>query len=163
MNPNLDTKKHRALLEINMYALHEEWSNQPLLFHEYAVYLEEARLELEEAKNALSLVEVQTGKKVRAEPQRYGLVKVTEAAIKEAVARNKEVVAAISKIDDCRYNVGILQAMVSSLEQRKRALEKLVDLHGQDYFSQPIARNDKLKQSSTSEVRQRVKSKIKQR
>ena len=40
------------------------------------------------------------------------------------------------------HKVNLTQAAVTALEHRKRALEKLVDLHGQNYFAEPHAKTE---------------------
>jgi len=40
-----------------------------------------------------------------------------------------------------RHAADVLQAAVTALDHRKKALENLVYLHGQNYFSEPHARD----------------------
>lgn len=69
------------------------------------------------------------------------MVKITETTVKNAVTSDREVQKARSAIIEAKHEVDVLSAAVSALDQRKRALENLVTLHGQSYFSTPSVRN----------------------
>jgi hypothetical protein len=58
-----------------------------------------------------------------------------------------------------RHKASVLKVAVTALDQRKKALEKLVDLHGQDYFSTPRAKGEnreKMEELETSLRRKRT-------
>jgi hypothetical protein len=57
-----------------------------------------------------------------------------------------------AELFDQKHQVDLLQAVVTSLDHRKRALESLVSLHGQDYFSSPRA--DSSNQETIDKIQQ---------
>ena len=120
--------------------LDEEWVNQPDLFHEFARQSADARLALEEKKQELDVVRAEIDKDIRERPGRYDADKVTENAIANIIILQPKFAKAQSAVNKARHTLDILQAAVSALEHRKKALEHLVFLHGQEYFSSPRAR-----------------------
>ena len=126
-----------SIFEIDKYRLDVEWQKQPKLFYEYSLKLAEAQRQADEAANALKAVEASVASAIRRDPGKFKLEKVTESAIKENVPLQPDYINAIERVNETKHAVGILVATVRALEHKKRALEKLVDLHGQNYFSEP--------------------------
>jgi DNA repair ATPase RecN len=122
---------------IDPNALDREWIAQPALYHEYATKLADAKRAAEQAKTAVDVVWATVETAVRETPAKYGIEKVTEAAVKAAVSTHRKYAAAIQAAIDAKHAVDILQAAVNTLDHRKRALENLVDLRLADYFSEP--------------------------
>jgi hypothetical protein len=126
-----------SVIEIDMGRLDEEWVRQPALFLKYAAQLADARQEHAEAKADIDVVRADVSKVIRGDPDRYGVTKVTEASIDAAVTTHKQVEDAVAKAGKAKHRMDLLQAAVDALEHRKKALENLVFLHGQEYFSEP--------------------------
>lgn len=133
-------KKSKAFLAIDLSQLEKEWQAQPELYEEYAHKLADARLDLEEEEAKLKVLVAEWDQKVRNKPAKYKIEKESEAAYKNAVAGRPEIQEQEKIIRDGKHRVAILQAAVTALDHRKKALEKLVDLHGQNYFSAPRAK-----------------------
>jgi len=127
----------KSFLDINEHELDKEWIEQPRLYHKYARKLADARLAFDEAKANLDLVSADLDNKIRESPEDYDLEKVTEPGIKNCVLLQDEYREAIQALNDARHEVNVLEAAVSALDHRKRALEKLVDLFAMDYFAEP--------------------------
>lgn len=117
--------------------LDREWLDHPERFYEAATELAEARHRVAEAKANLDVIEAQTTKKVRASPEKYEILKVTEGAIADAVKLTAEHALAVGKLNKAKYRQDMCQALVDALDHKKKALESLVYLHGQNYFSSP--------------------------
>lgn len=130
----------RSDFEPDKDALDEEWVRQPELYHSYATQLADARMKLEMRKNKLEVVKAELDKEIREDPSEYGIVKVTEGAIAAIIVVNPRYVKALEKVNDGRHAVDILTAAVNALDHKKKALENLVYLHGQNYFSSPHAK-----------------------
>lgn len=130
-------------LAIDEFRLDVEWINQPKQYHAHAVHLADMRKEWEACKNLLEVTRAETAKSVRSNPEAYGLAKTTEAAINETVPVQADYKNAQQAVVNARHDMEIAQAAVDALEHRKRALEKLVDLHGRDYFAEPLAKGNK--------------------
>lgn len=132
-----------SILAIDMTLLDKEWVNQPRLFFRYAKELADARQKLEESNANVKLVIAEADKKVRlsvADREK----KPPEAAIAQQISRRKEVKAAEQEALTAKHRVDVLYAAVNALEHRKAALENLVKLHGQNYFSAPKAASDNI-------------------
>jgi len=124
--------------DIDKTRLDEEWVNQPKLFFKYAAELALAQKKESEARAARETIKAELSKKIRKDPGKFGLDKATEAALTNVMMTLTEFKEAQAKLLRLRYRVGLIQAAVNALHHRKSALERLVMLHGQNYFSTPI-------------------------
>lgn len=123
--------------EIDELELDKEWLLQPKIFYSYAERLAKARKEHEQLKAEKELVVAQLDRNIRSNPGNYGLEKVTEEAVKNAIIVRKKYQQVNAKIIEGKYNVEVLQGAVDSLEHRKKALENMVVLFVQNYTSSP--------------------------
>lgn len=126
-------------LEIDLGNLHEEWARQPKLYLQYADMMAEARKNLEDAKREQELVEAKLKNSIRINPSAYGLEKVTEDAIKSAMIVSEKYQKAYKDVINARYEMDIVDAMLSSLDHKKKGLESAVQLHLAGYFAEPKA------------------------
>ncbi len=158
------------IFDIDKNRLDEEWINQPKRFFRWAIDLEGARDVLEDAKAEFDVVKSEIDLAIRSDPEDYEELpkeaveknKVTEKMVAAVVPMQKEYKEAQQVMFEAKYRVGILQAAVTTLEHRKRALEKLVDLYGQQYFAKPRAsENSKevMEEVEKQSVRRRRKEK----
>lgn len=131
-------------VEIDQDALDEECVKQPKLYFKWAKKLADARMAHEEAEANHKLVEAELDDKIREDPESYGLEKITEAAIKATIPKQVEFTESQQKVYHARHKVNILQAGVTALEHKKRSIENLVQLHGQNYFSTPRTGNEEM-------------------
>jgi hypothetical protein len=129
-------------LEIDHNALDVEWLGQPKKFFEVSEELASAREMLDQMKFALEVAEAEVDQDIRANPSAHGLEKVTETAVKAAVVLDSRYEKARKDYIHAKHEADVLAAAVSAFEQRKRALEHLVTLHGQQYFAGPKAPRD---------------------
>jgi hypothetical protein len=128
-----------SFLEINRNRLDREWERQPMLYHEHAVNLADAKLALDDAESAFDVVRAEVMLDIYERPDAHGLDKATKDTVEAALALNKKVKAAKSAVHRAKHLVELTTAIVKGLDHKKRALESLVSLHGQDYFSEPRA------------------------
>jgi hypothetical protein len=131
----MENVKERLAIDHN--ALDVEWIDQPQLIFELSAELADERSKLERLKLASEVTEAEVAKDVREHPEKYGIEKVTEGAIKVAVEISAERQSAQKKLIVQKHAVEVLQAGVTAAEHKKRALESLVTLHGQQYFASP--------------------------
>ena len=152
-------------LSIDKHALDREWEEQPTRFHAAAVELADAREELEYAKAKLDIVHAEVYASLLRAPEEYGLTKTTEASLKQAIVCQPEYKAAHDDMVQAKHAADVLDAAVKALEQRKRALEKLVDLHLSDYYSAPrsTARREVVADKSSAMRKQRIANQTKER
>lgn len=135
----MNTDRLEDILKIDKLRLDEEWLDQPRLYGVWALKLSNAKAELEQAKAALEVTHAELDKEVRADPTEYEIGKATEGAIKSLIPTLKGYRKALNELNLAKHKVDVLQVVVNALEHRKRALEKLVDLQGREYWSEPIA------------------------
>lgn len=143
-----------SVVEIDEGLLDKEWLKQPKLFMRYAIQLAEVKLEFAEAKANLELVQAELEHRIREDPETYGIKKVTEGSIHSALVMQKRYKQAVSEMNLAKHRVDLTQAVVDALDHRKRALENLVTLHGQNYFSTPRVKggvvDEQIKQQARS-------------
>ena len=60
-----------------------------------------------------------------------------EAAVEEAILLTEDHTKALAKLNAAKYHQDLCQALVDALDHKKKALESLAYLHGQNYFSAP--------------------------
>ncbi len=125
--------------DIDLNRLDEEWLNQPKIFFEYARRLATAHIRESEARAEREVVKAELDLKVRKNLKKYKIdnVKLTEAVILGVVHNLPEYKSAQKARLIRKHRTDILQAAINALNHRKSALERLVSLHGQNYFSTP--------------------------
>ena len=133
-------------VQIDEYALDEEWTGQPSLYFRYAAMLADAKRDLDEAKNGLEVVKAETARAIRSDPQSYGLAKVTENSVAETVPLQQGVKDSQEDVIQCRHRADVVQAAVAALDHRKKGLEKLVELSLANYFSKPRVKGEEARQ-----------------
>ena len=143
------------LLDIDPNELDQEWLNQPRHFYRYAKMLEKLRKTHEQLKAKFKLVAATCGKEIRQDAQKKKQ-KPTEAAIINAMLLMEEYQEAEKAVIEASYQVGVYEAVVKSLAQRKDALENLVRLHGQNYFSKPQMNTDNKERMTDLRMRQQA-------
>lgn len=131
--------KDDDFLAIDEATLDREWVEQPRLFFKYARRLADAQQARDDAAAELDLVKANLELEIREDFKPYGLKKVTDSGVKAIIPKQPEYQNALKELNECKRAVGVLQAAVTALEHRKRALEKLVDLVSMDYFATPRA------------------------
>lgn len=128
--------------EIDNLRLNEEWIAQPRLYFVYAVKVAEARAVHEQAKAELDLCEAELDGDIRNNPSKYGIddgTRVTNPLVAKMIQTQKEYLALRESVAKKRHRVEVLQAAVSALDHRKKALENLVQLEVMNYHSEPRA------------------------
>jgi hypothetical protein len=144
-----------SFFEVDIHQLDKEWMEQPALFFEWAERLADTRRDLDEAKSELDVTKAEISRAIRDEPEDYGLEKVTEAAVTAAIPEQEEYKIATKAVSEAKHAVDVYQGVVTALEHRKRALEKLVDLHGQSYFANPRVSNSNASEAKDEIARRR--------
>jgi hypothetical protein len=154
---------NKDIFNIDQTQLDKEWVEQPKLFFEYAVMLADERSNLERRKAQADLVRAELDKQIREDPVKFGLgSKLTETAINNTITENSQMQKANTKIRLAKHRVDVFQAAVNALDQRKSALERLVSLHGQNYFSQPtVTDNEKARDYVDNIKKKKARVKVK--
>jgi len=124
-------------LEIDPLRLDDELIGQPKQRQQFGELLADAQLELDTAKSSLAVVQAETDREIREDPEAFGLAKVTEGSVSTAITVHPAVKIAVKKLNEARHKVNVLQAAVDGLEHRRAALKGMVELFGQQYFAGP--------------------------
>lgn len=125
--------------EIHLDTLDQEWVDHPGMVNVQARAAAKAKRVVKELERELKVAEAELGKQIRLRPGKFKLDKVTEAAVKEIITLHPNIQKLEQAIIDAEYRSDILFASVKSLDKKTSALENLVKLHGQNYFSTPTA------------------------
>ena len=118
--------------------LDDQWEEQPGLFMEYALALENALADVDALKADMDRTAAKMNIRVRDRFTREG-IKVTESLVNATVIQEESYLNAHAALQDAQEQASRLKVMVQALNQRKSALESLVRLHGQEYFAVPVA------------------------
>ena len=129
-------------VSIDETALDVEWLQQANLMYQYARYHAETKKAVDEAKERLDFIKAKLEMDIRANPETYGLSKVTESAVASAILLQPEYQEASKKYIEARYENDVASAAVRAIDQKKTALENLVKLLSVSYFAGPSVPRD---------------------
>ena len=104
----------------------------------------EADVVEEHAKFRLGVVEARLDLDCRTNPTRFGLDKVTEGGIKNAVQVHPERIQAYEEWLEARRQSKLLDVAVRAMMDKKHMIQGLITLHGQQYFAGPSVPRDLL-------------------
>ena len=122
---------------IDWDALHFEWARQPELAHEYGVELADAKRAVDDAKEALDVAKAKAFLAAAEE------IKSPVDKVKAWADQDPKYLAAVQGYNEAKHKLGLVQAAYDAITQTKRkALEALVSLHGQQYWSAPVEQKD---------------------
>jgi hypothetical protein len=117
--------------------LASEWLKQPSLTYGAGVDEAEARHQQNMADAQLDVIAAQLRMKIRCDPEPYGFgAKPTVDDIKAIVLLQPEYQTALSNLNRAKYNLDIMQARVSAMLDRRKALERRVELLALNFHSE---------------------------
>lgn len=131
--------------EINRNRLDWECQRQPVLYSKYSYALAEAKLELDQANAELELIKAELSTTIRSDPADYGLEKVTESALSTVLVLEEEYQEALTKTIEAKHVKEVLFGAVMSLDNKKKSLQGLIELHNSGYFSEPNPKSKRKK------------------
>jgi hypothetical protein len=143
---------------IDENALDVELLEQPQLVVRYSTQLAEAKAEQALAKEAIDYEKAQIDFAVREDPDKFGIGKITENAINNAILIEDSYRKLLTKYNEATRHVNILQGVVYAINDRKSSLENLVKLHGQQYFAGPSVPHNlaELREEKRDEMHHRI-------
>lgn len=154
--------KYKKQLKIDRYNLVVELERQPQLYMDWALQAARAEIETKEAENDYDLIRGEFDKKIRRDPERYGIDKITEAAVRVEAGRQIKVKKYYRKYLDALANEKILKRAEKAFQQRKGMLESLVQLNVQLHFAEPRVPHSKREVLDRS-VRQNIQKDLKRK
>lgn len=124
-------------LEIDVDQLDIMAASQGELFFKWAEKATEAKAEVEQAKFRLEICISRISNDVRKNPKDYEVEKVTNDSVDVAVKSTEEYQEAYTEWLEAKKEADLISNAVSAMEQKKRMIESLITLHGQQYFAGP--------------------------
>lgn len=124
-------------LLIEQYELDVEWLKQPMYFMKWSEVAENAISERDQAREEMTIEVAKLELAMRANPEKYGIDKVTDKSIDAAIKASEKYSKLSSQFQEKAKKAKILSAARDAFEHRKTALSKLTDLFLSNYFSQP--------------------------
>ncbi|MGH2611738.1 MAG: hypothetical protein ACRDFB_01660 [Rhabdochlamydiaceae bacterium] len=122
---------------IDKNSLDEELVKQTDLVEEWGRKLAKVRNKLEVAKRKRDVIEAEVGLKIRKDPDKFMVGKLTEKVVESLILVDEECVKANDEVIDLRYKVDLFENKMVALNDRKHGIQKLVDLRLAEYFSEP--------------------------
>lgn len=138
----MDINEFQRDKEIDPGRLDVECVKQADLFFKWAQAAVDASFDVDRAKLHLDVVKAKLDLECRKDPASFGLAKSTESAVDAAVKTHDDYKEAYEEFIEARKNSKLLDAAVTTMEQKKRMLEVLITLHGQQYFAGPSVPRD---------------------
>lgn len=122
-----------------------------------------------EAKNYQELVEARLKRAIRSNPSKFGVPdgKITEGSISEAMVVHDDYQAAAKAVIDAKFNLDLMEGIVTGLEHRKRMIETEVDLWKQSYFARPtivagsLSSDTGVRDAAKTAAKREIRSKVK--
>lgn len=129
-------------IRIDETALDVEWLNQPELMRKYTRYQAGLQLDEDEAKENLEFITAELDKEIRSNPEKFGIEKITEGVIKNTILLQDKYKDINKEYLNAKFENNTGKGAIKAIDNRKKALENLVTLHGQQYFAGPkVPRN----------------------
>jgi hypothetical protein len=141
-------------------ALDVEWLGQPGLIFKYSKKSAEAQIILSNAKESLELCKATLDRKIRTNPEKFGIEKITETVVANTIIAQSDYAEANKEYQEAQFEVNIIRGVMDALNNKKSALENLVKLHGQNYFAGPSIPRDLSKEWETKEKQDSINSGI---
>lgn len=123
-------------LSIDPLRLEVEWVRHPILYGAWAERLAEVQSDYDEIKSATDVTRATVDQEVRENPGNFGIEKLTETSVLNAVTLDPRMKVAVDRLNKARKRVNLHKAAVDALEHRKRALTLLAELWIKDYYSE---------------------------
>jgi hypothetical protein len=146
--------KNDILIDEN--ALDLEWSKQPYTYQKYAEKAALLEADVRRAKDSLELIYAETDEKVRAS---FCDKKSTEAMVKAGILQDASYQSVQKKLVDTLQEKGTFDAVAQSFEHKKKALEKLVDLHLSGYSSSPRVQQREVSEITHNKIKGKLNAK----
>lgn len=137
--------------KIDLLNLHLQWAEQPeLVMYWNRAYADASRnwelykMEAEIARADMKRVTAELTVEVSDNPDQFGLGRTTESTVSSTVIQQPEYIQAqlrvwkaSKKVVEAQHAMDIVRAATKALEDRRRALENEVILHGRGYYAEP--------------------------
>lgn len=124
-----------SIYDTDIDDLHTQWALQSKICIALVAVGAEARIALKEAQQRLEVRKAELDLEIRESPEMFSIEKVTVDAVKAAIIRDEGIQKLERKIIILEGNIAMYSGAMNSLEHKKKALEKLTDLHINGYYA----------------------------
>ena len=131
--------KYSEDLTIDKNNLDGEWLNQPKLVLKYGTALAQQERVVKKLEEKLKTLRSELINRATSEPDKHlgKGIKPTGATIEAYYRTHKEYKKQKKEVHDEELERDLIQVAYSAIQHRRGALDNLVRLHGQGYFSEP--------------------------
>lgn len=142
-------------MQIDEMALDVEWLEQPQLMIKYARVSVELNEEAEKTKQRRDIVRAELDKDIRLDPGMFGIEKITETVVANTILSHGKYQRAEDEYIKTQSEAAMAKLAIQAVQQRKSALENLVQLFGLQYFAGPKIPRNLSKERSKREQEQK--------
>ena len=141
---DFDSRTWHNRLAINLQNLHRDIAEHPAYYAEIAEIGAEAKAAMHAAKANKDVIDAEVASEIRSNPEKFGLTKVTEASIKEALTMDSRVRSAQSMFLGAQENSEMIAVLVNAFEHRRSMLNNEVQLYIANYWTEntPVVSSD---------------------
>ena len=145
-------------LQIDKFKLDDEWAGQAIQVQVHCSKQADAQEEYDQAKLDEKIERATADKEIRDNPEAYGIGKLTNEVVAQAIELQPAVIAAGKAVIRARHALGKISSDVEALQHRKRALTEMVELYCKDYYSDQgsLSMSDEQKAAIRSRGRRRL-------
>ena len=145
-------------ITIDESALDVEWLRQAQLMLRYGGHTAQKRKEVDQKKEQLEVIKAELDRKIREDPNFFGLSKITEAVVQNTIMVQPEYKEVMEEYIEIKYEYDMAVTAVRAIDTKKTALENLVKLYGQQYFAGPKVPRDLSKEWEQKQRQKQVDS-----
>lgn len=120
--------------QIDPMQLDKEWLRQIDMYWYWSRRAAKMKTDVELYAGIVATKKAEAQQDIRENPTAYKLDKVVADTVNAAVQTHKMVVAAIDKYNKKRYQLDLINAVLVTLDHRRRALDNLVQLQRMNYI-----------------------------
>lgn len=129
---------YAKVVKIDSKNLDREIEEHGQKFMEWVERYASAEKEILAAERNLKIVKAEVENKIRSNPEKYNLEKVTDSVVKAKVRVSKKVNIAAERFENAKYDLEVMRGMREEMgANRKKMIEKLVDLWISGVHSDP--------------------------
>ena len=151
---------YEADLEIDQDSLDREWLRQPHLFMKYSELSAEAKHKMDKAAERVKTIRSQLILQATEGGEELIGVKVNMQTVEAWYRTQDDYKMAKQEFNSAEYTYNILQGAVFAFQQRKTALERLVELWRGGYFSSPKERPSEDGKSIVDQAQDRQRKRL---
>jgi len=129
--------KYEEDMRIDESALDVECLDQADLMLKYTTLQAELQRDEELSREDLDLKRAELDKAIRSDPDKYDIDKVTEAVVMNTIIKDVVYRKMNAEYIDTKFENNVAKGAVRAVAARKDMLERLILLHGQQYFAGP--------------------------